>query len=131
MHYADALKAVRAAYAKDDRLTIITLHADPTIDQAGELAGSKNADWPQGYIGPNSKVQADYHANTALILLIGPDGKIVARHLTKETLPHAVTAALVDLNNQRRSDIGLNIFPIDLSILGRTQESIPSRGSKS
>jgi len=94
LKYGESLEAIHKLYANDDRLAIITLHADPDITPIKGGAGAKALDWPQGYIGANSKIQADYHASTATIFLIGPDGKILARHLSKDSLPRAVAAAL-------------------------------------
>jgi hypothetical protein len=54
----------------------------------------KKLDWPQAYIGPDSQIQKDYHATVQFILLIGPDGRVVARHLVRDNLIQTVREAL-------------------------------------
>lgn len=94
VNYFKSLQEIHAAYANDNRLAIITLQLDPNLEQAKNFTQNKNLPWPQGYIGRDSKIQSDYHANSALIFLIGPDGKVLARHLANESLPRAIAAAL-------------------------------------
>ena len=90
----DELKAIRSAYARDERLAIVSLYTDPEATAAKKFVETHGLDWAQGHIGTGSKIQTDYHANGQMIFLIGPDGKVVGRNLARERLAGALREAL-------------------------------------
>jgi RNA polymerase sigma factor (sigma-70 family) len=94
INFLDELKSIRAAYANDPRLALINLYVDPIPSNPPQFVQRKKLDWPQAYIGPDSQIQKDYHATVMFILLIGPDGKVVARHLVRDNLVQVVREAL-------------------------------------
>jgi thiol-disulfide isomerase/thioredoxin/protocatechuate 3,4-dioxygenase beta subunit len=89
------LQAIQDQHAKDPRFVLIGLNVD---DQPGPAAYSVKAlklSWRQGFAGSDSPVVSAYGATAIPArLLIGPDGKILARDLRGEKTKVAVAEAL-------------------------------------
>jgi RNA polymerase sigma factor (sigma-70 family) len=96
INFLDELKSLRSAYAKDGRLALVNLYVDYDPARTRQFAARRQIDWPQGFIGAKSQVQKDYHATEQFIYLIGPNGRILARHLVRDNLARAVHDALGD-----------------------------------
>ncbi len=91
------LEAINKEFGKDKRFAMIGLSLDDEIDAPKKLLTAKNLSWPQVFLGnaSESQVAKDYNAQSIpLILLIGPDGKIVALGLRGEAITAAVAKAL-------------------------------------
>ncbi len=91
------LKEVFESFGSDERFVMIGLSLDKSPDSAREYASKEGLGWIQGYLGDWSAtdVPASYGV-TAIpaILLIGPDGRIVATNLRDGAIRTAVEAAL-------------------------------------
>jgi hypothetical protein len=91
------LKAVHEAFAAEAKLAMVSLSVDESIDAPKAWAAKAQLPWTQGYIGPMSKtmVAAAYGVTSVpSVVLIGPDGKIIARNLSGAQIKAAVTNAL-------------------------------------
>jgi hypothetical protein len=62
-----------------------------------KLAEEAGMTWPQGATEPSSKCANDYHVTLYGLFLIGPDGKILARHLSERQIMPAVEKALKEM----------------------------------
>lgn len=91
------LKAVYAAREKDPRLVMVGLSFDSDADLYGQYVREHGFTWMQGCLGDWSKtsVPTDYGLKgIPAIVLIGPDGKIVAKGLRGPAIQRAVDTAL-------------------------------------
>jgi thiol-disulfide isomerase/thioredoxin/protocatechuate 3,4-dioxygenase beta subunit len=91
------IKAVRDAYGKDDRLVIISLSLDEKIEQPRDFLKGKDQPWIQGFLGEWSKtpVPRRYEiGGIPAIILIGPDGKVVAKDLRGDAIKATVARSL-------------------------------------
>jgi thiol-disulfide isomerase/thioredoxin len=98
------LQDVHDAFAEDDRFTILSLSVDKTIDLPRAFQEKHKAPWPQGYIGtaPHSFGTGPHGFQPGAFpipsipdfVLVGPDGKIVARGMRGPFIMLAVEAAL-------------------------------------
>ena len=95
--FEEHLKEVFESFGSDERFVMIGLSLDKSPDPAREYASKEGLGWIQGYLGDWSAtdVPASYGV-TAIpaILLIGPDGRIVATNLRDGAIRAAVEAAL-------------------------------------
>ncbi len=92
------LKATYEAFGKNQRFVLISLSFDSDPETPRKFVKTKGAGWIQAFFGGDrsKKVVAECYGITAIpqIMLIGPDGKIIARDLRGATIKHAVAAAL-------------------------------------
>jgi len=91
------LKATYDAFGQDDRFVMIGLSLDAEPTAPKEYAEKNGFRWIQGFLGDRSKtpVPGQFGAwGIPQILLIGPDGKIVAKNLRGEEIKKAVARAL-------------------------------------
>jgi beta-lactamase regulating signal transducer with metallopeptidase domain/thiol-disulfide isomerase/thioredoxin len=91
------LKATCDAYGKDERFVMISLSLDPDASAPKKFAQDKGTAWLQGFLGDWSKdnVTKDYGVYAIpSILLIGPDGKVIAQGLRDARIKEVVGSAL-------------------------------------
>ena len=91
------LKEVFETFESDERFVMIGLSLDKSPEPARQYVSHEGLGWIQGYLGDWSatEVPASYGV-TAIpaILLIGPDGRIIAKNLRGGIIHNAVEAAL-------------------------------------
>ena len=91
------LKAVWGMFGKEDRFAMIGLSLDGKTDAPRQFARTNGVEWTQGFLGDWAKttVPGDYAVEAIpAIILIGPDGKIVAKDLRGPAIKAAVAKAL-------------------------------------
>ncbi len=91
------LKAVWDAFGDDDRFAMIGLSLDKDVDVPKEYTEKNELKWIQGFLGDwsKTKVPASFGVQgIPSIILIGPDGKIIASGLRGPAIKAAVDAAL-------------------------------------
>jgi peroxiredoxin len=91
------LKATYDAFGQDDRFVMISLSLDTEPAAPKEYAEKNGLKWIQGFLGDRSKtpVPGQFGAwGIPQILLIGPDGRILAKNLRGEEIKKAVARAL-------------------------------------
>jgi len=91
------LKSLSDAYVKDGRLAMITLSVDYQLKEAQTLATNNAVTWPICYLGNWSETQVPALFGVEGVphsILIGPDGKIVAKGLTGVYMKTTVRNAL-------------------------------------
>jgi peroxiredoxin len=91
------LKAVYEQFGDDDRFVMIGLSVDPEADAPRKYAAKQKLGWIQGYLGEwsNTDVPKRYGVmGIPSILLIGPDGKVIATNLRGEQIREQVKRAL-------------------------------------
>jgi thiol-disulfide isomerase/thioredoxin len=91
------LKEAYDAFGKDERFLMISLSLDSDQTAPAKFARNRGIAWTQGFLVDafNSVTMHDYHFDSIPeILLIGPDGKILATDLRGSKIKNAVAAAL-------------------------------------
>ncbi len=92
------LKATHAAFGRDPRLVIIGLNEDVEPDTMRRYVARHGLAWEQRYLGrgdyPNPIASAFGVQYPNVALLIGPDGRIVAKDLKGDAIQQAVAKAL-------------------------------------
>jgi peroxiredoxin len=92
------LKAVRAAFGQDQRFVMISLSLDSEPAAPRKFVRQQGIDWIQVFLGDMSTDQVlptFGFDSIPEILLIGPDGKIIAKNLRGSKIKDAVSAALM------------------------------------
>ena len=76
------LRAVQEAFGPDHRFVLISLSFDESVEAPRRHVAAHHLDWFQGHLGQGSRGATDYGV-TAIpqVMLIGPDGKVLARDL--------------------------------------------------
>src|SRR5262249_53709782 len=91
------------AFGKDKRFAMLGVSWYQSPEDAQAYIAKNSLGWPHGFLGntqaqnPGGKIIQDYHVGLPFILLIGPDGKIVARDLHRATIKKYVAEALATL----------------------------------
>jgi peroxiredoxin len=91
------LKSLNDPYVKDGRLQIISLTVDNTPQEAQAMVTNNGITWPVCYLGNWSQTQVPALFGVEGVphsVLIGPDGKIVAKGLSGAFMKTAVRNAL-------------------------------------
>ena len=92
------LNDVRKRFGDDPRFAILSLVLAPDDAEARAFVKEKDEPWPQAIIGPLSNPIADAYGiddeNIQGAILIGPDGKVIAKDLYYNKIGEAVEAAL-------------------------------------
>jgi peroxiredoxin len=91
------LKAVWETFGKDERFAMIGLSLDSKADAPLQFAEKNGVEWTQGFLGEWSKtsVPKDYAVEgIPAVILIGPDGKILATDLRGPGIKSAVAKVL-------------------------------------
>jgi len=89
------LKAAYDAFRIHERFALVSLSLDDKPDVPRDYVAKHNLTWPQGFLGQGSSVTESYGVTSIpAIMLIGPDGKLLARGLggpgIKTTLAEAL-----------------------------------------
>lgn len=91
------LKATFDAFSKDERFVMISLSLDQRVEAPKKHSLEHALNWTQGFLGidPPSPVTEDFGVTSvSQVMLIGPDGKLIAKDLHGERIKAAVNAAL-------------------------------------
>ncbi len=89
------LQATYDAFAKDGRLAMVSLSLDDNPEIARGHVIKQKLGWIQGFLGRDSDVTTSYGvASIPQVLLIGPDGRVLARNLGGAGISAAVTQEL-------------------------------------
>ena len=89
------LRAVHEAFATDNRLVMISLSLDDNPEVARGHVLKQKLPWTHGFLGRQSDVTANYGiASIPQVLLIGPDGRVLARDLSGAGIRAAAIQAL-------------------------------------
>ena len=92
------LKSIYNEFGKDGRLVVIGVSADADPTRVAEYAAKNDLPWTQGFLGEHwehGDARADYGlASLPYIVLIGPDGKVIASDLCCDAIKAAVANAL-------------------------------------
>jgi peroxiredoxin len=91
------LKATHAAFGQDQRFVMISLSLDSEPAAPGKFVRQQGIDWTQAFLGDWSmdRVTQTFGIDgIPAILLIGPDGKIIANNLRGSKIKEAVAAVL-------------------------------------
>ncbi len=94
---APFLRAVHDEFGADTRFSMIGLDLDEDIETAKGYVERNQMPWPQGFLGdwPSTSVPDEFGVKAIpAILLIDPEGRLVARNLRGENIAEAVRAAL-------------------------------------
>ena len=91
------LKAVYNTFGSDDRFVMIGLSLDDNIEAPKKYTTKEKLNWLQGFLGDwyKTKVPNEYGVwSIPSTILVGPDGKIVAKDLRGKGIGTAVTKAM-------------------------------------
>jgi thiol-disulfide isomerase/thioredoxin len=91
------LEAIHKEFGHDERFAMLSLSLDDEIATPRKFLKSRDLPWPQVVLGApsESRVAQAYHAEVIpLIILVGPDGRIVAQDLRGDSIRAAVAKAL-------------------------------------
>ena len=89
------LKKVYDAFGQDERFAMVGLSLDGDVSAPTRYVEEHGLGWLQGFLGPESTVADDYRiAGIPTILLVGPDGTIIAEDLYGSGISPAVAKAL-------------------------------------
>ncbi len=98
----DRLKELHATYGEAGKLQIIGLGGSDTLDEVKKLVAEQDVLWPQIYFGQewDQGIAKQYGlSGLPYILLIDPDGKIVATWLREQKLTDTVRKAMEEAQN--------------------------------
>lgn len=90
-------KKIFQDFGKDPRFVMLSLSVDKEIDKAEKYVKQYALKWPQGVLGDwaHDKVSLSYGIDEVpTMLLIGPDGKIVAKSASGKAMHESVAKAL-------------------------------------
>ena len=89
------VRAIYDSFAKDDRFVIVSLSLDEQSEAPKDHVTKHGLKWMQGFLGQGSSVP-DQYGITSLpqIILVGPDGRVVAKDLGGPGIRAAVVQAL-------------------------------------
>ena len=89
------LRATYNAFAKNDRVAMVSLSLDDNPEIARGHVIKQKLGWIHGFLGRDSEVAASYGvASIPQVLLIGPDGRVLARDLGGMGIQAAVNQEL-------------------------------------
>jgi RNA polymerase sigma factor (sigma-70 family) len=91
------LQSVYDAFGNDDRFTILSVSVDETIDEPQKFQEKRKLPWPQAYLsgGMHGPTPGKFGVQAIpAFVLVGPDGKIVARGMRGDEIKKAVEKAL-------------------------------------
>jgi RNA polymerase sigma factor (sigma-70 family) len=89
------LRAVQEAFGSDNRFVLISLSLDESIEVPKSYAAKHGLKWFQGYLGQDARGTKDYGiATIPQIMLIGPDGNVLAKDLRGLGIRTMVSQAL-------------------------------------
>jgi hypothetical protein len=89
---------VHEEFGGDEHLAIVSLSMDEKIDEPRQFQSKRQLPWTQGFLGGGihgpTPGRFGIRAIPALVL-VGPDGRIVARGMRGEAIKRAVAEAMV------------------------------------
>jgi RNA polymerase sigma factor (sigma-70 family) len=91
------LQAVHKAFGADERFAILSLSVDDKIDEPRQFQEKRKLPWSQAFLGEgiHGPTPATFGVRAIpAFVLIGPDGKIVARGMRGDEIQKAVAQAL-------------------------------------
>ncbi len=91
------LQSVHDAFGKDDRFAIVSLSVDERIDEPNRFQEKRKLPWTQAFLGGgiHSPTPGAFGVRAIpAFVLVGPDGKIVARGMRGDEIKKAVEKAL-------------------------------------
>ena len=92
-----ALQAVHEEFGDDERLAMVSLSVDEKIDEPRQFQSKRQLPWTQGFLGGGihgpTLGRFGIRAIPAFVL-VGPDGRIVARGMRGEAIKKAVAEAM-------------------------------------
>jgi thiol-disulfide isomerase/thioredoxin len=91
------LQAIHDAFGRDERLVILSLSIDETIEIPRQFQDKRKLPWMQSFLGKGlDGAVPDRYGVRAIpaFVLVGPDGKIVAKGMRGEEIQEAVARAL-------------------------------------
>jgi peroxiredoxin/protocatechuate 3,4-dioxygenase beta subunit len=89
------LKAAHERFAADPRFAMVSLSLDEKPEDPSNAAEAMGLAWPQACVGPESDVVAAYGASAIpQTVLIGPDGRVIARDLRGKRIAEAIAEAM-------------------------------------
>jgi len=89
------LQDAHDTFGKDERFAILSLSIDETIDEPRKFQETRKLPWSQGFLKGEFDGPKAYGVRAIpAFVLIGPDGKIVARGMRGEEIKKAVAEAL-------------------------------------
>jgi peroxiredoxin len=92
------LKATYEAFGRDERFALIGLGLDVDPEMPARYAARRGLNWEQRYLGnsddPNAIAAAFGVRWAPQVILIGPDGKVLAKDLAGEPIKETVAKAL-------------------------------------
>ncbi len=91
----DRIKELYATYRDTEKLQIIGLGGTDTLDEVKKYVAEHDIEWPEVYFGPDWDAELLRQLGGQMqILLIDPDGRIVATWLREEKLTDTVREAI-------------------------------------
>src|SRR5215212_1879941 len=75
----EEIKAIHQEYG--DRLVILGWSIEKTVDDMKRTVEGKGITWPAGFLGAFDKAPKEYFRSPSHIVLIGPDGKALAKNV--------------------------------------------------
>jgi thiol-disulfide isomerase/thioredoxin len=91
------IQAVYDAFGKDERFVMLSLSVDEKVEDAKEFQEKKKLPWTQAFLGEgvHSPTLKSFGVRAIpAFVLVGPDGKIVARGMRGDGIKEAVAKAL-------------------------------------
>jgi RNA polymerase sigma factor (sigma-70 family) len=91
------LQAVHDAFGKDGRFAILSLSVDEKIDEPRQFQEKRKLPWSQGFIGEgiHSAIPGSFGVRAIpAFVLVGPEGKIVAKGMRGEDIKKEVARAI-------------------------------------
>ena len=92
------LQAVHEEFGDDERLAMVSLSVDEKIDEPRKFQSKRQLPWTQGFLGGGIHGPTPGRFGIRAIpafVLVGPDGRIVARGMRGEAIKKAVAEAMV------------------------------------
>ena len=91
------LQAVHDAFGKDERFAILSLSVDEKVDEPRQFQEKRKLAWAQGFIGEgiHSAIPGSFGVRAIpAFVLVGPDGKIVAKGMRGDDIKQEVARAI-------------------------------------
>ena len=89
------LQDIHDTFAEDERFALLSLSIDETIDEPRKFQETRKLPWNQGFLKGEFDGPKAYGVRAIpAFVLVGPDGKIVARGMRGEEIKKAVAEAL-------------------------------------
>jgi thiol-disulfide isomerase/thioredoxin len=91
------LQAVHDAFGRDPRFAILSLSVDESIEEPRSFQEKRNLPWSQAFLGGgvHGPIPGSFGVRAIpALVLVGPDGRIVARGMRGEEIKAEVARAL-------------------------------------